>query len=105
MFFCLLQHILFLCLYDDEEEERSHHHMPSGSAQSQIDKLDVFCPILSVQSFVPFLQLRKGLLANVGAFGFIRGLVDGHCVWVIINEENSRRSLCLCDDLLWLPTV
>lgn len=37
-------------------------------------------------------------------FGFIRGLADGQrvFVWVIINEENSRRSLCLASSALLL---
>lgn len=42
--FSLAPHILFLCLFGDEEEEHSHHHMPSGSAQSGIDKVDAFLP-------------------------------------------------------------
>lgn len=38
-------------------------------------------------------------------FGSIRGLADGQriFVWVLINAENSRRSLCLLAGLLGPP--
>lgn len=49
---------VFVCL-GAEEEECSYHHVPSGSAQSQIDKQDAFHYFLSAQSFVPLLAFRR----------------------------------------------
>lgn len=60
VYFSCFPTVVFVFVYlGDEQEECSYRHVPSGSAQSQIDKQDAFHYFLSAQSFVPLLAFRR----------------------------------------------
>lgn len=59
MFWSVYVFFLVLCLGDEVEEECSCRNVPSGSAQSQIDKQDASDYFLSAKSFVPFLTFTR----------------------------------------------